>query len=154
MEYRIREADIADLPHLVHHRRAMFAEMELGDAASLDRVDEASKNYFTQALQQGTYKGWLAETADHTVIGGGGIVLARWPGYPGETLAQRAWILNMYTEPEARGCGVAKSLVQTMISWCRDHGYNSVSLHASDAGRPIYESFGFLPTNEMRLKLR
>jgi GNAT superfamily N-acetyltransferase len=154
MEYWIREADIADLAHLVYHRRAMFAEMELGDAASLDRVDEASKDYFTQALQQGTYKGWLAETADHTVIGGGGIVLARWPGYPGETLAQRAWILNMYTEPEARGCGVAKSLVQTMISWCREHGYNSVSLHASHAGRPIYESFGFLPTNEMRLKLR
>jgi hypothetical protein len=28
-----------------------------------------------------------------------------------------------------------------------------VSLHASDFGRPLYESLGFRPTNEMRLKL-
>jgi GNAT superfamily N-acetyltransferase len=154
MEYRIREAGVADLPHLVYHRRAMFAEMGLGDGAALDLVDEASKQYFIQAVEEGTYKGWLAEAADQRVIGGGGIVLARWPGYPGETLAQRAWILNMYTEPTARGAGVARRLVQVMIDWCREHRFSSVSLHASDAGRPIYESFGFEPTNEMRLKLR
>jgi len=154
MEYRIREASVADLRHLVYHRRAMFAEMGLGDAAALDRVDEASKEYFIEALHRSMYKGWLAETADHAVIGGGGIVVARWPGYPGETLAQRAWILNMYTEPVARGQGVAKRLVQVMIDWCRENGFSSVSLHACDAGRPLYESFGFQPTNEMRLKLR
>jgi len=154
MKYRIREAGVADFPHLVYHRRAMFEEMGLGDARSLDLVDVASKEYFLQAVQLGTYKGWLAEAAGQTVIGGGGIVLASWPGYPGESLAQRAWILNMYTEPAARGQGVAKRLVQVMIDWCREHGFSSVSLHASDAGRPIYESFGFQPTNEMRLKLR
>jgi hypothetical protein len=25
-----------------------------------------------------------------------------------------------------------------------------VALHASDAGRPLYQSLGFVPTNEMR----
>jgi GNAT superfamily N-acetyltransferase len=154
MEYVIREAGAADFAHLVYHRRTMFAEMGLGDAASLDRVEEASKKYFAQALQHGTYKGWLAEAAGGAVIGGGGLVLACWPGYPGETLAQRAWILNMYTEPAARGQGVAKRLLHVMIEWCRNNGFSNVSLHASDAGRPIYESFGFQPTNEMRLKLR
>jgi len=154
MEYAIRKAGIADLRHLVYHRRAMFAEMGLGDAASLDRVDEASREYFAQALQHATYRGWLAEAADGAVIGGGGVVLASWPGYPGETLAERAWILNMYTEPLARRQGVANRLLEVMIDWCRDNGFSNVSLHASDAGRPIYESFGFRPTNEMRLKLR
>ena len=153
MEYQIREAGIADLPHLVYHRRAMFEEMGLGDDASLAQVDEVSKEYFAEALQNGTYKGWLVETAGQTVIAGGGIVLARWPGYPGEALAQRAWILNMYTEPAARGRGVAKRLLQVMIEWCRERGFSTVSLHASNAGRPIYESIGFQPTNEMRLKL-
>jgi len=28
-----------------------------------------------------------------------------------------------------------------------------VTLHASDKGRPLYESLGFEATNEMRLKL-
>jgi len=38
-----------------------------------------------------------------------------------------------------------------MLEWCREAGYKNVSLHASDEGRPLYESMGFVPTNEMRL---
>jgi hypothetical protein len=40
-----------------------------------------------------------------------------------------------------------------MIAWCREQGYKTVALHASDEGRPLYESLGFQPTNEMRLHL-
>jgi len=154
MEYQIREATIADLDYLVHHRRAMFEEMGSDDAKGLAKVDDVSARYFTQALRDDTYKGWLAVDEGGEVVGGGGIVLAPWPGFPGESLAQRAWILNMYTEPHARRQGVAKRLLEVMIEWCRGKGLSTVSLHASDQGRPIYESIGFQPTNEMRLKLR
>jgi hypothetical protein len=41
-----------------------------------------------------------------------------------------------------------------MIDWCRTQGFMNVTLHASDKGRPLYESLGFEPTNEMRLDLR
>jgi hypothetical protein len=41
-----------------------------------------------------------------------------------------------------------------MVAWCRAQGYAGVSLHATDEGRPLYESMGFAPTNEMRLRLR
>ena len=47
--------------------------------------------------------------------------------------------------PEARRHGIAKRLVQAMIDWCRKEGFSSVSLHASDAGRPLYASLGFQP---------
>jgi len=87
------------------------------------------------------------------VVGGGGVVVAAWPGYPGENQGKRVWILNMYTEPSARRCGVAKRLIRAMIEWCRSEGYGSVSLHASDAGRPLYENMRFQATNEMTLKL-
>jgi GNAT superfamily N-acetyltransferase len=59
----------------------------------------------------------------------------------------------MYSEPEARRLGIAKQLLQTMLDWCRHEGFRSVALHASPAGRPLYESLGFQPTNEMRLPL-
>jgi len=124
------------------------------DPAALRRVDQASREYFTEALRLGTYKAWLAETPDARVVAGGGIVIAAWPGYPGESLSKRAWILNMFTEPEARRRGIAKQLLQTMVDWCRSEGFRNVSLHASPAGRPLYESLGFQPTNEMRLPLR
>ena len=59
----------------------------------------------------------------------------------------------MYTEPAYRRQGVARLLVRTMIEWCRAEGFVAVALHASKDGRPLYESFGFRPTNEMRLRL-
>jgi len=40
-----------------------------------------------------------------------------------------------------------------MIEWCRKEGFVNVQLHASDQGRPLYESLGFKPTSEMQLKL-
>jgi hypothetical protein len=40
-----------------------------------------------------------------------------------------------------------------MIGWCRDQRMTTVYLHASDEGRPLYDSLGFTPTNEMRLHL-
>jgi GNAT superfamily N-acetyltransferase len=49
---------------------------------------------------------------------------------------------------------VAKQLLKVMIDWCRIEGFRAVSLHASPAGRPVYESVGFQPTNEMRITLR
>ena len=153
MRIHIREAGLDDLTHLVHPRRAMFEDMGYNDSAALRQVDQSSQVYFADALRLGTYKAWLAETLEARVIAGGGIVIADWPGYPGETLAKRAWILNMYTEPEARLRGVAKQILQTMLDWCRHRGFRTVSLHASPAGRPLYESLGFQPTNEMRLTL-
>lgn len=154
VDIRIREAGIGDIEHILHHRRAMFEEMGYRDEAVLDRMEAASREYFGAALQNGTYRGWLAERPDRQIVAGGGIVISAWPGHPGEGHARRAWILNMYTEPGARRRGVARRLMEAMIAWCRAHGFSTVSLHASAAGRPLYETMGFEPTNEMRLKLR
>ena len=93
--------------------------MNFRDAAVLDCVDDFSRQYFSVALRTGTYKGWLAEEGNSQIIGGGGIVVSAWPGYPSENHAQRVWILNMYTEPHARRRGVAKRLMDVMIEWCR-----------------------------------
>jgi GNAT superfamily N-acetyltransferase len=153
MEIPIRPAHHGDLMHIVHHRRAMFEEMGYRDHAVLDQVDQSSREYFGEALRTGAYKAWLAEDPSGRVLAGGGIVIADWPGYPGESLAKRAWILNMYTEPEARRRGIAKKLLEAIIDWCRTAGFRTVSLHASPAGRPLYEFAGFQQTNEMRLTL-
>jgi len=153
MQFHIREADLNDLQHLVHHRRAMVEEMGYREPAVLRQVEQSSQEYFAQALRLGTYKAWLADASDTRILAGGGIVIADWPGFPGESLAKRAWILNMYTEPAARRRGIAKQLLQTMLDWSRANGFRNVSLHASPAGRPLYESLGFQPTNEMRLPL-
>jgi hypothetical protein len=40
--------------------------------------------------------------------------------------------------------------MQTLIGWAGDAGLHTLVLHASDAGRPLYERLGFKATNEMR----
>ncbi|ABF42552.1 GCN5-related N-acetyltransferase [Candidatus Koribacter versatilis Ellin345] len=126
---------------------------DMGRPASvLEAVNDAARVYFTAALPSGGYVGWLAE-ADGKIVGGGGVVISEWPGNPGSTLAKRAMILNMFVEPEYRRRGIARALMVAMIDWCKAQGFPSVGLHASDEGRPLYESLGFGPTNEMRLTL-
>lgn len=88
------------------------------------------------------------------MIAGGGLVIAAWPGFPGESQSRRAWILNIYTDPDFRRRGIAKRITQEIVEWGRTEGFSSVSLHASRGGRALYEALGFQFTNEMRLNLQ
>ncbi len=148
----VRLATVADLDTIVRHRRLMFEEMGVGSKAELDAMEASAKPFLKNALEDGSYRGWLALIGDR-VVAGGGLVIVGFPPGPHDSCPRRAWILNMYTEPEYRRRGLARRLVETMIAWCREEGLGSVSLHASASGRPLYELLGFHPTNEMRLLL-
>ena len=145
-------ATIADLETLLHHRREMFREMGGDYERTLDRFEEASRRYFEQALTDGSYYAILCEV-EGQIAGGGGVLTAPWPGSPLNHLARRAWILNIYVAPGYRRRGIARAVAQALIEWCRNDGFHSVSLHASEYGRSLYEQLGFRATNEMRLIL-
>src|SRR5205814_9251037 len=98
MEIHIREAGVEDLKHILHHRRAMFEEMGFQDTAVLDGVESLSREYFSKALRIGRYRGWIAEGLNGQSVGGGGIVIAGWAGYPGENHAEGAWHRKMDQE--------------------------------------------------------
>jgi predicted acetyltransferase len=73
---------------------------------------------------------------------------------PHDPATRWALIINIYTEPKVRRRGLARRLMLLMIQWLKEQGFSSVVLHASHAGRPLYEKLGFVPTNEMRLRLK
>jgi hypothetical protein len=60
---------------------------------------------------------------------------------------------NTFAPSCVRRRGIGHQLTQTIIAWCRERGFEWIYLHASDQGRPLYESLGFVPCSEMRLKL-
>ena len=64
------------------------------------------------------------------------------------------YLLSMFTEPAHRGKGYASRIVREAVSWARMHGYDAVTLHASDYGESIYRREGFTRTVEMRLRLK
>ena len=131
----------------------MFRDMGEGTPAELDRMVEATRPWLEQALSAGSYRAWLAETADGKVVAGGGVLISSWPARPEDPNTRRALILNVYTEPDFRRQGLARHLMSRMIRWLKEAGFHSVALHASDEGRRLYEELGFKATNEMRLWL-
>jgi GNAT superfamily N-acetyltransferase len=149
----IRQATTADLPHILRHRRLMFEAMGEQDSVALEAMQASSETYFRSALQDGSYRAWLAEIDGGAIVAGVGIVISQWPGSPRVPQARRATILNMYTDPEFRRQGIARRLMLTMLDWLAEQGFLEVSLHASDFGRPLYEQLGFRTTNEMRLTI-
>lgn len=145
---RIRPANAGDLGTIVSHRVSMFRDMGYTEDV-LARVETVSREILRTALNDGSYYSVLAEVEDLGVVGGAGVLILPWPGHE----PRRAWIQNVYVLPEFRRRGIAREMMQTLLAWCRAGGLDSVSLHASDEGYPLYVELGFLPTNEMLLKL-
>jgi GNAT superfamily N-acetyltransferase len=112
-----------------------------------------TSDYLQKAIPGGFFRAWLAQDSKR-VIAGGAVVISAWPAHPYDLECRRVTILNVYTEPGYRRRGIARSLMETMIAWCKKEGFARVTLHASDDGQPLYESLGFEISNEMRLKLR
>ena len=96
---------------------------------------------------------WLACNGDGRVVSGGGLIVYEWMAHPTSPDPRRAYIANVYTEPGYRRRGIARRIMDAILDWCRSEGLKTVWLHASPSGRPLYESQGFEPTNEMRIEL-
>ncbi|HVH10641.1 MAG TPA: GNAT family N-acetyltransferase [Gemmatimonadales bacterium] len=155
--YSIRRGTVADAPVLARHRAEMFRDMGQVADDLYDTLTEASRAYFTRAIPEGRYVAWVAEErgGGGQVIGGAGLELRELlprPAPVGKRLVRgpQALILNVYTERAWRRRGVADALMRALLAWCREQGIESLVLHASDEGRPLYQKLGFTPTNEMR----
>ena len=155
--YRIRRATAADAGVLARHRAEMFRDMGELPASMYDTLIDAARAYLTQAVTDGRYVGWVAEldAGSREIIGGAGLQLRELlprPDVARERLVRgpQGLIVNVYTERAWRRKGVADALMRELLQWCRENGIESVVLHASDDGRPLYEKLGFRPTNEMR----
>jgi GNAT superfamily N-acetyltransferase len=151
-EITIREATLDDVPEILRQRRGMYEDMDYTDEAALSAMLNLCRPYLLEAMTDGSFRAWMACMGDR-IVGGGAIVIARWPSHPNDLQCRRATILNVYTHREFRRRGVARRLMQAMIAWCKKEGFTFVTLHASKHGRPLYESLGFETSNEMRLKL-
>jgi GNAT superfamily N-acetyltransferase len=151
--FTVREATADDIPEILEQRKRIYQDMGHDVSEALATMLSTSKVYLAQALPAGSFRSWLA-TVEDRIAGGGAVLLSPWPSHTYDGECRRATILNVYTYPEFRRRGIATHLMHTMTEWCRNQGLAMVYLHASKDGRSLYESLGFEPTTEMRLKLR
>ncbi len=155
-QYTIRRCTRDDAATVARHRVEMFREM--GDVPTDDLAQELltkSTSALATSFADGTYVGWFAVAGDGTVIAGAGVhIKPQLPRVSHDRLRIEdtpvPLAVNVYTETPWRGKGVARALMRVLMAWAAAQGTDRVVLHASDAGRPLYESLGFSPTNEMR----
>jgi len=150
--FSVRLASTGDIDTLVAHRRAMFVDMGYGDETALDSMSAKCHAWLLAKMDCGEYLAWLAVAPDGSIAAGSGLWIMDWPPHM-IGAGPRGNILNVYTAVEFRRRGLARELMQAAMQWCRSNGVDVVVLHASPDGRRLYESIGFVGTNEMRIEL-
>jgi len=147
--FTTRTATLADAALVTAHRRAMFNSMPNPNEEVLGTMSRAFEPWVRERIGEGRYLGWIAEE-NLRVAGSAGLLIVDWPPHPFHPDAsQRGYLLNVYVDPEFRKRGLAHELIEKCLAEAHARGIRVVTLHSSDAGRPVYEKFGFHPTSEM-----
>jgi GNAT superfamily N-acetyltransferase len=140
----IREAVVADIPRLVELRMRLFADVGMApEPAETERLREATRAYFSQAMPEGVMRTWVADN-DGELVGTGSVIEFIRPPYPANLAGREAYVLNMYVLESHRRQGLARRIFAAIMDDARARGYAKVCLHASPDGKALYESFDFV----------
>jgi GNAT superfamily N-acetyltransferase len=146
----LRRATVDDAALITEQRHLMFADNDFTTEDRLCEMDAAFEPWVRAHLADGAYVGLFLEE-DGKVLTAAGIYFMEFPPHWMDLEPLRAYLLNFYTVPEARGRGYAKQILEAAVAECRTRGPRVITLHASRFGRPIYERFGFTASTEMML---
>ena len=153
--YQYKKATIDDINELVKTRITVLrAANKLSHDVDMSRVEQESYGYYQSALENGNHVGYLVYDND-TFIGAGGVSYYQvMPTFHNPT-GGKAYIMNMYTDPEYRRKGIAMRLLDLLVKDAKQKGIQNISLEATEMGQPLYEKYGFVHMNsEMELELR
>lgn len=145
--WSIRQATVDDIETLVTLRLVMMADVPGHDDTAAEpegvfALAEANRSYMREAMATGEFVAYVAESGG-VMVATSGLRIYRMAPHNGNIRGVGAYILNMYTVPAWRGRGLASALLECLVELAREAGATSVSLRASDAGRPVYQRYGF-----------
>lgn len=141
-----------DLDLICRHRHVMFVESGR-PAEVLAAMAAPFRAWLAPRLANGSYFGWMLEDGGVAVAGLGMMVLdfPPHPNHPDED--RRGYVLNVYVEPAYRGRGLATRLMAEAEDEAKRRGLGFLILHATNAGRPLYEGLGWDATPEMAKRI-
>jgi GNAT superfamily N-acetyltransferase len=148
----LRNVSAADLDLVCRHREEMFRESGRPET-ELAAMSAPFRSWLAPRLDDGRYFGFIAEW-DRLPVAGVGLMEIDWPPHPFHpTIDRRGYVLNVFVEPAYRGRGVASLLMEASDREFERRGLTFLVLHATDAGRPVYERVGWAQTSEMSKSL-
>ena len=145
-----RQATVEDIPDLIDCRiRQLIDE---GQSPDKD-ITASNTEYFSEYMESGQMEEWVCEDAGR-IIATGAILWFRFPPSFTNGEGLKAYITNIYTDPDYRRRGIAKELLRRVTEEARAYGCGAVQITASDMGVLLYSDFGFARNrNFMQYKL-
>lgn len=131
----LRPHRVGDVAHVAARQAILYAE-EFGWDGSYEGLAAEIGGKFLQEFDPATDACWIAER-DGRVVGSVFVVDA------GNGVAQ---LRLLYVEPEARGLGVGRLLVEQVVRFSRDKRYRKIRLWTQSqlvAARKLYAAAGF-----------
>ena len=152
MTLALRSATAADAELLARHRAAVWEEVGDWDSAAMATQIPIWATYFRRALSERTYLACLALDGEQ-VVGSGAILVHAMLPRPLNDSNRAGRVQSVYVVPQARRRGIARAIMERLLTYAHNERLISLSLHPSDEGRALYESLGFTAADEMRLNL-
>lgn len=152
MDLIYKRATLEDINTLVETRiEVLRAANKLCADTDMGEVERQSYLYYQKALSDGSHIAYLVFDESGCIGTGGVSFFQVIPTYHNPS-GKKAYIMNMYTNPKYRRKGIAYKTLDMLIKEIKSKGISSISLEATDMGRPLYEKYGFVKMNsEMEL---
>lgn len=144
----VRKIGPDDIDLVCRHREAMFQEAGFA-AETLRTMTQHFREWLRPRLIDGSYFGFVLMD-ERKPVAGVGLMMLDWPPHPAHpTQDKRGYVLNVYVDPAHRRRGLARQLMVLAEAEFAQRGATFVILHATQAGRPLYEQGGWRQTSEM-----
>ncbi len=152
MDLIYKRATLEDINTLVETRiEVLRAANKLCADTDMGEVERQSYLYYQKALSDGSHIAYLVFDESGCIGTGGVSFFQVMPTYHNPS-GKKAYIMNMYTNLKYRRKGIAYKTLDMLIKEIKSKGISSISLEATDMGRPLYEKYGFVKMNsEMEL---
>ncbi len=151
-DIRYRAATAADIETLADLRWRMATEYQTGNVTREEYIAAYCESV-REELERGRYLAWLAEANGQPVAC---TVLIWWPMPPNleELHRRRGYVSSVYTRPEYRRLGLARTLMEMLVARARELHVSKLVLSSSSMGRPLYLSMGFVvPERGLEIEL-
>jgi len=146
-----RLATVDDVDALADLRWRMETERHPEVSADRDAYFAAARASIHGEIERGAHIGFLAESGGEVIACA---ILIWWPMLP--TLTElhrtRGYVSSVYTAPAYRRQGIARRLMENLMTRAREMGMSRLILNASTMGRPLYLDLGFTPPSSRSLE--
>src|SRR5713101_7872296 len=116
----------ADARLISSHRRAMFAAIGGFDDSTLDLMERSCEPWVARMIREGKYVGRITSEGG-LLVASAGLLILDWAPHPLDPICEfRAYLLNVYVEPEYCRRGLARSLVEHCMTEARQRGIRVV----------------------------